>query len=354
MDREPRAAAHLRVGLLWRGPQGSERPPEDRGLQPLLEELGELGAEVVPIPFGEDRIDEARAPLSDLDALLTWVNPIQDGVDRRAVDELARAAAAEGVFVSAHPAVIRAMGTKEVLFRTRELGWGSDTTLYRSVDELLERLPARLAEHGRLVVKQGRGNGGNGVWRVELVAADAPVTLGSPVLVREARSDLSEQMTLGEFALRCAPYFSWSEVIVDQEYQPRLGEGLVRCYFSHDRVVGFCHQFPKGLLDAGPIEPAAPRARPAMVGPDTSAYQPLRQQAERSWVPGMLRLLGLEASALPVIWDADFLYGPKGKDGEDRYVLCEINVSAVWPFPPMAAPTIAANVVARARERSER
>ena len=28
---------------------------------------------------------------------------------------------------------------------------------------------------------------------------------------------------------------------------------------------------------------------------------------------------------------------PKDASGEDTYVLCEINVSAVWPFPPMAA-----------------
>jgi len=32
---------------------------------------------------------------------------------------------------------------------------------------------------------------------------------------------------------------------------------------------------------------------------------------------------------LPIIWDADFLYGPKTPSGDDSYVLCEINVSAV-------------------------
>ena len=53
---------------------------------------------------------------------------------------------------------------------------------------------------------------------------------------------------------------------------------------------------------------------------------------------------------MPVIWDADFLYGPKDEAGQDRFVLCEINVSAVWPFAPMAAPTIAANTLARVNE----
>jgi hypothetical protein len=47
------------------------------------------------------------------------------------------------------------------------------------------------------------------------------------------------------------------------------------------------------------------------------------------------------------LWDADFLYGPKTADGADSYVLCEINVSAVAPFPDSAAPKVA-HVVANA------
>lgn len=38
-------------------------------------------------------------------------------------------------------------------------------------------------------------------------------------------------------------------------------------------------------------------------------------------------MVGLDKSQLPVIWDADFLYGSKDTDGIDTYVLCEINVS---------------------------
>ena len=37
--------------------------------------------------------------------------------------------------------------------------------------------------------------------------------------------------------------------------------------------------------------------------------------------------------SLPVLWDADFLYGPRTASGDDTYVLCEINVSSVIPFP---------------------
>ena len=347
MTDEP-SAERLRVGVLWRGEARAQGPAADRGLRPLFDAFGAIPAEVVPVPFGDDRVEEVRAQLSGLDGVLVWVNPIQDGANRQRVDELLRGAAAKGTWVSAHPDVIEKMGTKEVLYQTRHLGWGSDTSLYRTLDELAERLPDRLARLGRLVVKQGRGNGGNGVWSVELAECRAAATLDSPVHVREARAaNADERVSLGEFVRRCGSYFSWSGVLVDQEFQPRLADGMIRCYFSHDEVVGFCHQWPKGLLEVGSATPRPERTPHMMEGPEVPAYQLLRQQAEHEWVPEMARTLGLDVRALPVIWDADFLYGPKDEHGRDSYVLCEINVSAVWPFPPMASTTIAANTVAR-------
>jgi hypothetical protein len=41
------------------------------------------------------------------------------------------------------------------------------------------------------------------------------------------------------------------------------------------------------------------------------------------------------------------LYGPTTDSGVDSYVLCEINVSAVWPYPAQAATTIAEAALAR-------
>jgi hypothetical protein len=86
-----------------------------------------------------------------------------------------------------------------------------------------------------------------------------------------------------------------------------------------------------------------------MEGPDVPDCQALRVKAETEWVPQMLSILGIGPDDLPVIWDADFLFGPKTVTGEDTYVLCEINVSAVWPFPPMAAPAVAAAALDRAQ-----
>ena len=45
-----------------------------------------------------------------------------------------------------------------------------------------------------------------------------------------------------------------------------------------------------------------------------------------------------------MLWDADFLYGPKSDTGVDGYILCEINASSVFPFPD-DVPRALANAV---------
>ena len=62
---------------------------------------------------------------------------------------------------------------------------------------------------------------------------------------------------------------------------------------------------------------------------------------------------GAGTPSLPAPWDVDFLFGPKTATGQDTYVLCEINVSSVAPFPDKAAEPAAlvalAGVARRAR-----
>jgi hypothetical protein len=62
---------------------------------------------------------------------------------------------------------------------------------------------------------------------------------------------------------------------------------------------------------------------------------------EDEWVPRMMRELGIDRARLPIIWDADFLYGPRTGSGEDTYVLCEINVSSCFAIPDEAPAAIA-------------
>ena len=102
--------------------------------------------------YADAATNEVRERLLACDGVMVWVNPIQDGQNRADLDALLPEVSASGVMVSAHPDTILKLGTKEVLYRARELLWGSDVELYRTPEEFARRFPARLAVHRRLVV----------------------------------------------------------------------------------------------------------------------------------------------------------------------------------------------------------
>ena len=89
--------------------------------------------------------------------------------------------------------------------------------------------------------------------------------------------------------------------------------------------------------------PLRSRRRAYIIHLPLPAFQSLKHQLEQEWVPAMQQLLDIETDELPVLWDCDFLLGPKNDSGEDTYVLCEINVSSVSPFPDSALSPIAAS-----------
>jgi hypothetical protein len=86
-----------------------------------------------------------------------------------------------------------------------------------------------------------------------------------------------------------------------------------------------------------------------MHGPDAAPFQALQARMEAEWTPQMMEILGIDAARLPIIWDADFLYGPRNAAGEDSYVLCEINVSSVFAIPDEAPAAIARLALQRLR-----
>jgi hypothetical protein len=345
------SATAYQVALLWHGDRATRNTATlaDNRLRGVAEALAQAGITAQPAVYSDDFADEVREQLLTLDGVLVWVNPIENGRDRTILDAMLGQVADAGILVSAHPGVVQKMGTKEVLYRTRELGWGCDTYLYTSAQQFREQFPARLSDGKPRVLKQYRGNGGNGVWKVEL---RSPRTgAGAPVGVRHAlRGSSEETITLGEFQDRCEPYFAGSGRIIEQAWQARLSEGMIRCYLVRDKVAGFGEQLINALYPAPPgaLPEAAPQPGPRLYYPPERAdFQHLKTRLEQDWLPAMQQLLAIDNDALPVIWDADFLYGAKTAAGEDTYVLCEINVSSVYPFPDDALQPLAQETLRR-------
>jgi hypothetical protein len=149
-------------------------------------------------------------------------------------------------------------------------------------------------------------------------------------ILQAQRGSVPEEVPLSDLLARCTAYFTAGGCLVDQPFQPRLPDGMIRCYMGCNRVVGFGHQFIKALLPPPPEGPDSPAAQPGpriMHGADAEPFQALRAKMEDERTPQTMAVLGLDRGSLPIIWDADFLYGPRTASGEDTYVLCEINIS---------------------------
>lgn len=328
-----------------------------------------LGVEVVPwVARDPAGISTARERILAADAALVWVDPGPNGSGRAELDPVLAEAALAGVWVSARPEVIAAIGTKEVLVRSAPLGWSADAHLVTDRAQLWGEVLSRLDRDCTRVLKPLRGNRGQGVWRIGPVEAPEGIAvLGAQTLVRvqHAKSrDLSyEVLPLAVAFERLGQVLDpdCGGALVDQAYVAGIASGMIRCYLVGAQLVGFARQSPPpssedngGQVPGGAVPGGrAPRGAvfglpspKAMVEVDEPSLGPLRKRLESQWVPGLCALCGLTSADLPALWDIDLMVEEHG-GGEPSYVLCEINASCVTPFPPVA-PQRMAELVSRA------
>jgi hypothetical protein len=327
------------VALLYPGDRAARdrADPAESRFAALFAAFATAGVDAEPAVYHDDFADEVAEQLRRLQVVLVWCNPIEGGRRRDRLDALLREVAGSGVLVSAHPDAILRLGTKDVLVETRDLPFGSDAHRVDSPEQLATELPARLAL-GVRVLKQHRGHSGIGVWRVESVGGDASTRL---LKLRHARRGSEEELVDLPGLLQCmAPYFEPAQGghMIDQAWQPRLAEGMVRAYLVGARVTGFGHQAVNAL------HPTVQQPGPRLYhGPDLPEFQPLKQRLESGWVEQLRERVGLAREQLPLLWDCDFMLGDPAPGEAQRYVLCEVNVSSVSPFPPSSiAPLVEA------------
>lgn len=329
------ASPAARVALLYPGDRAARdrADPAASRSAALFDALAATGVNAEPAVYHDDFADEVLVQLRGMQAVLVWCNPIEDGRRRDRLDAVLREVAEAGVLVSAHPDAIQRLGTKDVLFETRDLPFGSDVHRIDSLAQLEAELPQRL-RHGARVLKQHRGHSGIGVWRVE-DSGDGALTVQ-----HAQRGNAAQRMDLAALKATLAPYFdpACGGHMIDQAWQSRLAEGMVRAYLVEDRVSGF------GVQAVNALHPEAPTPGPRLYhGPELPEFQELRQRLESSWIALLSDRVCLAGEQLPLLWDCDFMLGDPAADGTQRFVLCEINVSSVSPFPPSSiAPLVEA------------
>jgi len=336
------------VALLYPGDRAmrDRADPAESRFATLFEAFASAGVTAVPAVYNDAFAEEVEAQLRDCRLVLAWCNPIEGGRRRDVLDAMLRRVAYSGVMVSAHPETILKLGTKDVLFHTRDLPFGSDVCRIESLKQLKEELPERLRQ-GPRVLKQYRGHSGIGVWRVELVD---PMATPACLRVRHAqRGSDEEEMELPTLMARLAPYFEPENGghMIDQAWQSRLAEGMVRAYLVEDRVEGFGQQSVNALYPTVPGEPA-PQPSPRLYhAADLPQFQFLKERLENEWGKLLCARVGLSREQLPFLWDCDFMFGEPLAEASERYVLCEINVSSVAPFPGSAIQPIVSAVKRR-------
>lgn len=349
-----------RIAIVYPGDSAIRKnaTADNNRFAPLFSALAERGAHAEPAVYHPYFWQEVYQQLLQVDGVLIWVNPIQDGHDRSVLDAMLKQVADAGIYVSAHPDIILKMGTKEVIYQTRDMGWGTNTHLYETFTQFQQELPVRLASGEARVLKQYRGHSGIGVWKVQVARPiESGVTrlpLDTQVKIHHAeRGSYETVIRLSDlFDIFENYFFVDSGKVIDQAYQTRLPEGMIRCYLVHDRVEGFGHQAINALHPApeGGNPEDAPQPGPRLYHPPTlPEFQALKHKLESEWLPELKTRLNITRDELPVIWDADFLLGEKDPSGDDTYVLCEINVSSVAPFPDSAIVPIAEAIIKRSQ-----
>lgn len=305
----------------------------------------EKGCDVNSVIYNDTIAFNLAIELRSHDAILVWVNPIEQGSNRKILDTLLTELSAYGCFVSAHPDIILKIGTKEILYTTKEFEFGGDVKLYDSFEDFKERFLPSTELSGIRILKQDRGNGGNGVFKIDTTN----IKNNRIGITHAIGGDHERILGVDDFFEEIRSYFANNGILIDQEWNQNIINGMVRCYLSGSKVAGFGYQevnalYPKS--ETGSV--SKPPSKRYYFSEDCGLFQDLKNIMENNWVPQILEKVSIKKEMLPVIWDADFFINKVNTENTSvKYSLCEINVSCVSPFPESSIPYIVDEVIRR-------
>lgn len=317
---------------------------EHKGLDALNDEmralaktLTENGFTVEPFFYHNSKREQIEKELSEYDVVQVWVNPFVQGNDRRYLDTLLFNIANKGVYVSTHPEVISKIGTKEVLYSTREMDWSSDIRLYSNYDDFTTRFLSSMNRESIRVLKKQRGQSGDGIYKVRLADDNS-------VIVLPANSPNEEHnFTVDEFHNEFRECFENGGLLIDQPWSHGIVNGMVRCYLTGNKISGFGYQESIALCPYTnePDSKIRPTSKRFYFSEYCGLFQDLRNIMESKWIPQLQKIHSISDEMMPLLWDIDlFINDVTSGCPEKKYTLCEINVSCVSPFPPSCVPHI--------------
>ena len=309
---------------------------EEENFIPLVEALKENGFSVEAVLYNNSKYEQLRDFMKKFDAVQVWVNPISGGNDRSYLDALLSELADNGVYVSTHPDVIQKIGTKKVLYTSRKMSWSRDVDMYETFDDFKLRFLKSLNNTDIRVIKQYRGQSGDGIYKVSYNNTDK-------INVTHATSqNETMQYTPEEFINEFLKYFDNGGMIIDQQWINSISNGMVRAYITGKKVSGF------GYQETVALDPYYPTSKRFYFSEHCGLFQDLRNILESKWIPELQEIHSISDESMPLLWDIDlFINDINTPHTEAKYSLCEMNVSCVSPFPPSCVGYIVSGLKAR-------
>jgi hypothetical protein len=335
------------IALMIYGEPGSDKSVfTEAKYKKLAEYFVEQKFSVTSICYHDSVANKLSTELLQYAGVLVWVNPIEQQGDRKKVDSLLRELSDQGVFVSAHPDVILKIGTKEILYKAKDEEFGTDVKLYTSYDDFRNRFPQDIDPGGLRILKQYRGNGGKGVYKIDATEIDQDKIIATHAT--QGSQDII--MTVDDFYSMFEFYFQSGDMLINQPWNANIINGMVRCYVTGNRVAGFGYQEVNALYPKCNSVFKQPSQR-FYFSEDCGLFKDLKQIMNDHWIQRLQEITGVNSENLPVIWDADFFINEVNTSkARDKYSLCEINVSSVSPFPESATPYIVEETRKRIRQ----
>merc|ERR1719382_1703094 len=304
------------------------------------------GMSCQPVYYTPDNHDSFFETLAKFDAVLVRVNPGQIkgmGGDQKKFDDAMMVIAA-GVPVWPQPAIMESMGAKDALCCIKEMAFGlPDTVGYYSPEDMKDGFPKTIAFQPR-VVKQNRGSAGEGSWIIKLKSGEYCSTYGEKsaadddmLILTEANDSHVEEHTVAEFMEFCVngrteKSGEWKSIgtgqyyeggreaggqMVDQRFLPRIEEGEARFMMIGKELFRIEHYKYLGGVGGETVT--------TIYQPDAPEFAETKDKL-LSEIEPIMKALGKDMSALPLLWAADFI----PLDGHSTpYVVGEFNCSCL-------------------------
>ncbi|MGX1738371.1 Cj0069 family protein [Corynebacterium flavescens] len=314
---------------------GSDKGPDGhrKDTLPIVNAIKDAGWESTVIYFHPDRAEEIFREVSEnYDGYISRVNPGNIPGGEKGYFELLTNLAEAGLVGMSTPADMMAYGAKDALVKLNDTSLvPEDTRAYYDVEDFHKTFPVTLS-YGERVLKQNRGSTGEGIWRVRLadkalaesLTPGTALPLDTELKCTEAVDNKTHDFTLGEFMDFCDKYIiGHNGMLVDMRFMPRIVEGEIRILLVGNEPVFIVHKKPA----AGGDSFSATLFSGATYTYDRPDDWPELLELFADARPVIAEKLG-DTDTVPLIWTADFMLAD-GPDGEDTYVLGEINCSCV-------------------------